>query len=629
MNHFYEFATFRVDTEKRLLWKDGQAIRLKPKAFDTFLFLLENRHKIVTKDEIISAVWDGTAVSDDSLTQQISQLRKVLDDKEHLFIATVPGIGYEFVAEVRQINPPAENDLSAVEISKTEVTNETHQRKSLLAGFSRVSWQTRATVLIVLLVGVSGIFLWRWQAENNPLLEVRKIAVLPFVNFSGEADDLGLGFGMTDTLITKLGNLSNINIQPSAAVMKYNQRERDVGAIAKQLGVDAVLDGNFRQEGNNLRVNVQLIDVRQGKVLWSDSFIENSDEAVFIQDKIAEEIAETLQLELTNDEKRFLAQRYTDNPQAYRFYLKAREIHLTTGADGFMKARLLYTQAVTLDKNFALAYVGLARTYSVFQGVTSPKQAYQVMKGYAQKALEIDNDLSEAHSALGTALWRGEWNWTDAETHFRRAGELTPRFKRANVQYTLLLIGQARFDEAHTVVDRELKETPNDSLILWLKATIWHYSRNYDQAEKAYREILEKYPNHLDSMTGLVLLYIAQNRFDETQHYLEKIKSFSTTATENTYLIPGVIYAKQGQTAKAREMLAELHKLAEKKPGVWGAIALVHTALGEKDKAFEYLEKSIEEREHFGYLLKVNPLYDSLRDDARFGGMLKRVNLAE
>lgn len=591
--------------------------------------MLENRHKVVTKDEIISAVWNGTAVSDDSLTQQISQLRKILKDKEHLFIATVPGIGYEFVAEVRQINPPAENDLSAVEISKTEIKNDTNQRKSFLARFSRVSWQGWAAVLIVLLVGVFGGFLWRWQTANNPLLEVRKIAVLPFVNFSGEADELGLGFGMTDTLITKLGNLSQISVQPSAAVMKFNQRERDIGAIAKQLGVDGVLDGNFRQEGDKLRVNVQLIDVRREKVLWSDSFTETSDAAIFIQDKIAEEIAETLRLELTNDEKRFLAQRYTDNPQAYRLYLKAREIHLTTGADGFMKARLLYSQAIQLDKNFALAYVGLAQTFLVFQGVSSPKQSYQVMKGYAQIALDIDGNLSEAHSALGTALWRGEWNWTDAETHFRRAVELTPQLKRANVQYTLFLMGQARFDEAHTIIDRELKKMPNDIPLLWVKATIWHYARNYDQAEKTYRENLEKYPNNTDSTTGLVLLYIAQDRLDEAQPHLEKIKSFSTVSTENTYFIPGIIYAKQGQTAKAREMLTELHKLAEKKPGVWGAIALVHIALGEKDKAFEYLEKSIEEREHFGYLLKVNPLYDSLRDDARFVEMLRKVNLAQ
>lgn len=653
----YEFDSYRVEVASRRLLKNGEPIPLSSRAFDLLVELIKRNNQIISQDHLINVVWQDQAVAPNNLSQAVKQIRRALGDtgKEHRYLITVPRQGFKFVlgdenkfvspqdkhkdeTEEKNLAPTGDLSLEANEIvsaqslpvekphallsaenQKTESDKSKRKEKSF--------WLKAAAICLIAFVGIAAVYFWQ-TSRGKPALNVKSMAVLPFVNFSRQVDDEVLGLGMADTLITKLGTLRQISVQPTGSITKFNQKERDIYEIGRQLQVDAVLDGNFKREGELLHVNVQLVDTKNKTVLWSDSFTESFAEVFFIQDRIAEQIAETLKLELTNDEKRFLAQRYTDNTEAYRLYLKAREIHYSAGAEGFLQARSLYAKAIQLDKNFALAYIGLGRTFSTFQGTTSPKQAYQIMREYTLKALELDDNLSEAHSTLAMSLWRGDWNWRDAELHFKRALELPPRDKRARTQYALFLIGQTRFDEAHAVVDRELKETPDDSSMLWAKATVWHYSRQYEQAENTYLKTLEKYPNNLDSITGLVLMYIAQNRYDETQPFLAKIKAFSTVTTENTYLIPGLIYAKQGQTAKAREMITELQKLSEKRPGTLGAVALIHAALVEKDKAFEYLEKSIEEREHYGYLLKVNPLYDNLRDDRRFEKMLQKVNLA-
>lgn len=625
--NLYEFDSFRVEVASRRLLKDGEVVPLSSRAFDVLVELIKNNGEIVSQEDLMNAVWHDQAVEPNNLSQAIKQLRQALGEnaKDPKYIQTIPRQGFKFILPKNNQNfPVAEKSESQTPPDNRQFLPD-EQKK---AASKEKSFWTKAAILgIAIIGGIAAIYFWQ-SSRPTSALGVKNITVLPFQNLSSQGDREGLGLGIADILITKLGNIQQINIQPTSAVTKFNQKDRNIYEIAEQLKVDAVLDGSFQREGERLRVNAQLVDVKNKTVLWSGTFVEKSDDLFAIQEQIAENIADFLQLELTSDEKRFLAQRYTNNPEAYRLYLKARELYFTQDADNILHSRALYEKAIETDKNFALAYVGLALTYSSFRGAISPKQAYEKMKMLCREALRIDENIGEAHGILALALWRGGWNWGEAEFHFKRANQLSPKYPLAYVLYSLLLIGQERFDEALTVIESGQDKLPNHSNFFWAKATILTYSKQYDKAEQIYLEILKQKNLDSQTLTGLGILYTYQNRYDEALELFLKVKVLETAFPENPLFLLGVVYGKTGQTEKAREMLAELHKLAEKRPGVWGGIANVYIALGEKDKAFEYMEKSIKEREHFGYLLKVNPFYDPLRDDPRFEELLRRVNLA-
>jgi DNA-binding winged helix-turn-helix (wHTH) protein/TolB-like protein len=657
MSRFYEFDSFRINPEKRLLWRGEETVALKPKTFDTLLFLIENSGKTVSKDELVRAVWNGAAVTDDSLTKQISLLRKILDDtpQAHRFIITVPGVGYKFIGDVREVqtnNPNAgvaEVEPSAAKNANVTafITTDAENSRNGKADFSppeneqnftarngvarkkigrRHNWRTIAAAVVFLFVSAATIYFWqRFYETKSAPLGVRSIAVLPFKTIGQDAETDGLKIGMADALITRLTRVEQINVLPTSRVSRFDKLDGDTLAAGRQLGVDAVLEGRIQRDGERLRVTAQLVKTSDGKTLWAENYEENFAGIFDVQTAVARKIAETLALELSDAEKRALMKRYTSSAEAYRLYLEAKYLHnKRAGGEARVLMQKNYQRAIELDPKFALAYVGLAD----MQTETPSRENYQKARILAEQALAIDDQLAEAHESLGFTLWRGEFAWSEAERHFRRAVELDPNSLPSVQSLAMILAWQNRFDEARQAVEAvPLKpDAPTAAEI-----AVSFYSRDYDRTIELALQRLEKRPNDVNALSFLAPAYTEKAMHAEAIEAAEKYAAFDHVVEQGGLIYLGFAYARAGEIEKAREILRRIEgqNAPPASAQINGALAFLLGALGERDKAFARLEKSIEAREFWAFTLKANPQFESLRGDSRFDELLSRMNLKE
>lgn len=642
MNNFYEFQSFRVDEEKRLLWKGEEIVSIKPKTFDTLLALIKNKNEIISKDRLIEEIWQGAAVSDDSLTQQISQLRRLLGDsaEEHKFIITIPGVGYKFVAEVGKSTRNGHPD-DFINSFQGSPAAEIDSKGDLDKGFSfpasnpkkvadrRTYYWSKPVVLLssaaALILAASLFFLSGISKQSKipeNTLEVKRIAVLPF-NVAPDNEQMNLlKQGLNGDLITRLSKIERLNILPVSSVADYGQSDKDPIRFGKKLNVEAVLDGRIQLVENSVNLTAQLIRVSDGKVLWSEVFDDQFTEPVETQRLIAYKISETLALELVDSIERGKMKRFTTSSEAYRLYLDAKYIvYSRKGGEARELARKNLYTAIQLDPNFALAYTLLA----LMESTEPTREAYQRMKVLATKALELDENLREAHVYYGMAVWRGDWNWTEAEKHFEKANRLEPKSTDINLLYALVLIGQGKFGEARQhIASRPVKTAVPvpDELALY------YYERNYDKTIELCLDRLSRHPGDNDALSYLALAYAEKELEAKATEAAEQYASFDEIVGVGALVYQGYVYAKFGQKDRARKII---EKIISKKPPlsaqIHGGLAMIFAELGENDKAFEQIEKSIDNREWWAFTLKVAPYYDDLRADSRFNEMLARVNL--
>ena len=658
MPHYFEFDSFRVDAEQRLLWRDGEPVALEPKTFETLLVLLKHQGEVLGKDELMDEIWQDVEVGEDSLSQQISRLRKSLGEKRkvHRFIVTVPGVGYKFVAQVREVEMPNnENSLVAqnVESSLSEKNNGENtpdfrpKAKIAADGNGRIApitmahieqpaapkavsqrfrkffdWRILAVAVLVSAV-IGAVVYFRQQPRTTNALGVNSIAVLPFKTIGDEQSNESLKMGMTDALITRLSRIEKIKVSPSSSVARFNKPDQDPIAAGRELGVDTVLEGRVQQNGDRLRVTAQLIRTNDDKVLWSEIFDNEFADIFDVQHSISHKIAEALSLELSDEEKHTLMKRYTTSAEAYRLFLDANYLWQRR-ADGEARAvaRKNYQRAIELDPKFALAYVGLAN----MQVDEPDPESYRKMRTLAEQALEIDPTLGEAHEALGFALWRGEGNWAEAAPHFKRAIELSPNDRESYHSYSMILAGQGKFDEALAVLD-SMPNKPDYPLAY--KIAVLYFARDYDKTIELCQERLAKKPNDIGALSYLAPAYSEKGMHAEAIRTAEQYANFDRLAGAGALVYLGFAYAKAGQKEKAREIVRQMTRgNAPPAAQLHGALAMLYGEIEERDKAFEHLEKSIERREWWAFTLKVAPYWDSLRDDARFDEMLRRINSA-
>lgn len=646
MDVFYEFESFRVDVKKRLLFKDGNIISIKPKTFDTLLVLLKNKNEIISKDDLIEDVWHGVAVSDDSLTQQISQLRKLLGESadKHKFIVTVPGIGYKFVADVHNTkslngdnslagesqllrvnesrNKPDTEKSKYVNLDKTK-PNQSQKSEQTFEKFTtdrKRTWLIAIAAFVVL--GLAAIFYW---ASNEPekinALGVKKLAVLPFRAVTEDNDIQALKNGMTDSLITRLSRINELSVLPSALVGSYKNSELSPLEFGKQIGADAVLDGIIRKNGEDIFVNVQLFDVKEGKVLWSDSFQSEFTDILEVQSLITHKIAEALSLELSAKE-RVLMKRYTNSAEAYRLFLDANYIQrFRRGIEARTLAENYYERAIELDPNFAMAYVNLAN----LQLHSPSRKAYSKMKMLAEQTLAIDPELGEAYSVLGFSVWRGNWDWKDSEKHLKKAIELAPHDYGSYGTYSMILAGQGKFDEALKI---NQSDKSGSKITFIYEIAIYFFKYDFDKTIELCLLRLEENPKNLSALSYLAPAYSFKGMHAEAIETAEKYAALDETADVGSLVYLSLAYIKAGQIEKGREILQRMLKReAPDSAQIHGGLAMLFGELGEKDKAFEHIDKSIENREWWAFTLKVAPYFDSLRGDPRFNEKLRQINL--
>ena len=592
----YEFGPFRLDSGTRRLLRDGQPVAITAKAFDALLALVENYGRLVEKDELMRWLWPDTIVEEANLTQTIFILRKVLGESpgEQNYIATIPRRGYQLVAPVREApltdRPAAvrSSPLAAVEIGTTSVRSEA-------------------------------------------ALPMRSLAVLPFTSLAPGGFDEYLGLGMADALITRLGNIRQIVVRSTSAVRRYVGVSPDAVSAARELSVDAVLEGSVQRAGERIRVSVQLISVQNASPIWGDRFDEKFTDIFSLEDSISQRIAGALSATLTREEKRRLTKRYTEDPVAYESYLKGR-FHWNRRTEGDLKKAIAHFERATEhDPNYALAYSGLADCYTLLGSAgydaETPHEALAKARGAAMKALEIDQDLAEAQTSLGLVRFRMDWDWLGAEVAFRRALELNSGYASALHFLSLLLSALGRADEAIASIKRAREFDPLSLIIGTAVGRVHHFARQYDTAIEECRKTLELDAAFAGAHLDLGLALLQKSMFGEAIGELRQALTLSA-GRSIALAVLGYAYALAGDRAAGLQMLDQLHDRARRYDISSLHVAYVHVGLGNVDQAFEWLEKSYQERAGLLVFLKVEPIFDPLRSDPRFAELLRRLQFS-
>ena len=463
----------------------------------------------------------------------------------------------------------------------------------------------------------------------SPTKQIESIAVMPFVNESGNADVEYLSDGMTETLISSLSQLPNLNVKGRSSVFRYKGKDMDTKTLGKELGVQAVLYGRMIQRGDQLTLSLELLDAVTENVIWSGKYDRKQADVVSLQSEIARDVSAKLKFRLSGAEETKVTKAATSDTEAYQAYLKGRYYWNRRTSENLKKAVVQFKTATDRDPNYALAFAGLADCYALlneYSGVPLTETAPQATS-FAERAIMLDGSLAEPHATLGS-INKGLWRWADAEREFKRAIELNPSYATAYHWYSIMLIYSGRKDEALAMIQRAHEIDPLSSIITSTLSWTEQSRGNYQRSLELSLQLTELDPDFALAYNTLGLTYLKLGRNAEAIATLEKAARMSNRY-DHTLGDLGFVYASAGNKPKAVAMVKELEEKYARKEATGGCIATVYAGLGEKQKALEWLEKDLADRD--GYLpdITVAIPFDSLRDDPRFKDLLKRMNLPE
>jgi len=633
--HIYGFGDFRLDVSKRLLLRGGEPVSLTPKVFDTLVYLIEHNGNVLSKDDLMSAVWPDTVVEENNLGQNISKLRSVLGESpgDHRWIVTLPGRGYRFVGDVKLLASGNEGSEDAglpgpVPEQNPSAAAASSLPKRAASGFSARLGRFVLAGLLAGLLTVGAIYLLRSRNGASAHPTVESIAILPFKPLVPEGRDEALELGMADTLITKLCNSTKIIVRPISSVRRYGGVEQDSVAAGRELGVDAVLDGTVQRWGDRIRVAARLVRVSDNRTLWAGQFDRGFGDIFDVQDSISERVAAELVPILTGEEKERLARRYTSNTEAYEFYLKGRFFWYKRTPQATAKAAEYFQRALERDPRYALAYAGIAdcyRTLPIMSDVPS-RESFPKAKQAALKALEIDNNLGEAHTALAYIEYFFEWDWAAAEKEFRRALEINPNYPLAHLGYAHLLSNLGRGEEALAEIDQAIKLDPLSPFVGTIKGQILFHARRYSEAIEEVNKALEIEPNFWIGQIVLGRSYERLGHYEQALKACRKAAEFSGGVSEATSLA-GYVYAVSGQRQQAEQTLAALRATSKVRYVPPYNFALLYQGLGNSDEALKWLEKAYEQRDVHMVFLPVDSKWDALRNNPHFMELVTHLNL--
>jgi serine/threonine-protein kinase len=464
------------------------------------------------------------------------------------------------------------------------------------------------------------------QIQPSPFLN--SIAVLPFANLSAEKDNEYFSEGLTEEIIMNLSKLQMLKVIARGSTMHYVKEGKTHKQTASDLGVQYLLEGSVRRQGRDLRITAQLIDGLRDVYLWSETYRGTIADIFDIQEKVAVEIVQALQLRLSPDEKQNLKKRFTENTGAYQFYLQGRFFWNKRSEQGLKTAIKYFEQAIEKDPHYALAWAGIADSYSLLGefGNIPRKELYPKARAAVNKALEIDNRLAEVHTSLASILMLREWDWVNSAKEFKLALELNPNYATAHHWYSQWFLDMGRLEESLQMISRAAELDPVSQAILKDKGLTLYYNRQYDEAIEMARKTLELDPNYAAAHRLLSLAYQGKGRFDESITENEKWGRLTGNKVE-TAITLAQLYAVSGKTDEARKLIEDVKRNKLVAEQIHRGLALVHAALGEIDIAFECLEESYEHHEESILSLKVDPKMDPLRSDPRFLVMLKKIGV--
>lgn len=639
----FEFGPFRVDPVERVLLREGESVALTSKLFDILLLLVENDGRVVEKDRLMREVWPNTFVEEGNLTQNISLLRKALRDDGHQYIQTVPRRGYRFVGHVHGVVD--ESELIIEEHSLARVVMEEQKidvfsrdppatRLSATKQESLGRWRPGRTTLWISL-GFAGIAiaLFYFSFSNRraadvpatPPGNISSLAVLPFQNLNAGNADEYLGLGITDALISKLSEIRELKIRPTSAVRQFGGPDRNAMAAGRGLNVDSVLDGNVQRDGDTLRVSVQLIDVKEGRTLWAGKFDERFTNILSVEDAISVHVAQVMAVKLSEDERSRLGKHYTIDPAAHELYLQGRFYLNKFTEDGTKLARKYFEQAIAQDSHYALAHSGLAESYAFGEIGLPPAEAFPKARDAANKALDLDETVGEAHAVLAQVGFLWDWDWPAAEKQFKRALELSPGDPEIHHMYAHYLSAMGRFAEALAESQRLLELDPLSPASR--NHLGWHYlyAHDFDRAIEQYKMVLAVDPNFAEAHRQLAAAYAQKGRFDEA--VAEMCRRFELIGRGEEVPALKKAYADFGWKGFWRKRLQFTTERSKQTYISPSSTAWIYAQLRNMPQALAWLERAYREHDHDLVYLKVDHTWDSLRSESRFQELLKRMKL--
>jgi serine/threonine protein kinase/tetratricopeptide (TPR) repeat protein len=494
------------------------------------------------------------------------------------------------------------------------------------------SHKLATAILGVFLVGViSTVGYFAFVSRGGSTKQIGSIAVLPFENKSGNADSDYLSDGVAESLIYKLSQLPNLKVSPRSSVFRYKGKEIDVEKIGAELGVDAVMSGRIIQRGDNLTISVDLVDVRNKKSLWGEQYERKMSDLLATQREIASAITEKLQLKLSGEAEQKLAKKSTDNNEAYQLFLKGQFLYDKRTKDSLQQSIDAYQAAIKLDPNYARAYVGISRSYTVMPSYAflSPNEAMPKSKAVVERALQIDPNLAEAHGALANILALYDWNWAESEREFKRAIELDANVAEIHNRYSRgYLSPLGRFDEAIAEIKRAVELEPlsipigSNLVVAYLRA------RKYDLALEQAKKTSSLDPNHPSARAWLGTAYNGNGMYAEAISLGESILQTNPTDQDALQMV-AFAYAKSGRHNDAAAVIGKLNDIGKAQYVPHYLLGVIYGLLGEKEKAFAELEKALDDRDRGCNEMNVDFYMDPIRDDPRFKELLKRLNLPE
>jgi TolB-like protein/DNA-binding winged helix-turn-helix (wHTH) protein/Tfp pilus assembly protein PilF len=629
------FGTYEVSLQSGEVRKAGLRIRVQQQPMKLLEILLEHPGEIVTREEFRSRVWPNESFGDfdQALNIAIGKLRSALGDSAEnaRFIETLPKRGYRFIADVSVLEAdahPRRPESVAVDTPATEVGHR-HQGTELAVAPTRRLWLTRGVIVAsALVLSLSILSVWLFRSRVPAAAGIRSLAVLPLENLSGDASQNYFADGMTDELITDLAQISALRVISRTSVMVYQGARKPLPQIARELNVDAVVEGTVLRSGDQVRITAQLIEASTDKHLWSQSYEGELRDTLALQNRVASAIADQIRINLTPQEQAALKNVKAVNPQAYQSYLKGRYFWNKRTADGLKAALAYFKQSIEEDPNYAKAYSGLADTYALLgdwqYAVMTPKDAFPEAKAAAIRALQLDNTLGEAHNSLAFVLDGFDWDLDAGGNEFRRAIELNPGYATAHHWYAWHLSLLGRFDEAIVEMRKAENLDPLSLIINADLAEILGLAHSYDESIRQSGKTIEMDPNFALAHNQLAQAYLQKHMYAEAVAELQKavkLSGDSPTCMANL----ARAYVASGKRSEAVKLLNDLKKRSTTGYSYASEIAMIYASLGETDQAMTWLEKGFEERFNPGVLLR--PGFDPLRSDPRFQNLLRRIGL--
>jgi DNA-binding winged helix-turn-helix (wHTH) protein/TolB-like protein/Flp pilus assembly protein TadD len=646
----YEFGGYLLDpTEGRLL-RNGRPVALTPKAFQTLVVLVENSGHMVGKDELVREVWPETFVDEAGLTRNISVLRKVLADgaPDQEFIETVPKRGYRFIDSVKRVTidvPAAVSEPQSAVTGAEElgplspVTALDQVEDARWAPAASPVRRTARSVLsstrfagvgvVIALCALSAALIW-WRPDTSSVETVPDpltLAVFPFQTLGAERHDDYLGLGMADALITRLSRIDRITVRPTIAVSTYTNRANDPLAAARDLRVGSVLDGNIQRVGDRIRVTVQLVQVQDGRLLWGGTFDERFLDVFSIQDRVSARVAEVLLVALRGDELQRLTRRETQIGAAYEAYLKGRYLANERTSESLAAASASFAEAIARDPRYALAHAGLADAYALLgvYGALPTTEAFPKAKAAAVEALNIDDTIGEAHTTLAFVKTLYEWDWAGGEAAFKRAIQLSPNYSTAHHWYAINLMSTGRARESIAEMQRAYVLDPLSPIVSTDVGEMFFWAGDYERAIAQARKTLEMHPHYYLAHGLLGWAYAHKGEYSQALAEFRKV----SPGTDDDGTRVGIAYvaALTNNRVEALQILKELEELGKTRYVSPHHLAVLYSAVGNREQAFESLERSYKNRVAQLNWLKIDPRFFNLRSDRRFRSLMRRLSL--